>query len=202
MGRSSGKQNKFSGGGGGGAPGPDEGGMKHSAHFEAEEIRILLEQKPRMSWEEYKEKHKDQLSDKMGMGIEREQAEYRKQLDEERELRLARGVNKGKDGKDGKGAKKDKKDKKDKSDKKEKKKFKKEKKKLKKEAKKARKSEGGGEEGEAGKKRSRDDSSSSSSDSDDEPEKEKKKKKEKKESGSEEEGPVRLSDFHKGHYDD
>ncbi|KAJ1476366.1 hypothetical protein T484DRAFT_3108635 [Baffinella frigidus] len=122
MGRSSGKQNKFSGGGGGGAPGPDEGGMKHSAHFEAEEIRILLEQKPRMSWEEYKEKHKDQLSDKMGMGIEREQAEYRKQLDEERELRLARGVNKGKDGKDGKGAKKDKKDKKDKSDKKEKKK--------------------------------------------------------------------------------
>lgn len=41
-----------------------------------------------MSWEEYKEKHKDQLSDKMGMGIEREQAEYRKQLDEERELRV------------------------------------------------------------------------------------------------------------------
>lgn len=37
-------------------------------------MRLLLEQKPRMSWEEYKEKHKDQLQDKMGMGVEREQA--------------------------------------------------------------------------------------------------------------------------------
>ena len=51
------------------------------------QIRLLLEQPARLSWEEYREKHKNQLSDKMGGG-DAEQAEYRKQLDEERENRV------------------------------------------------------------------------------------------------------------------
>ena len=43
----------------------------------------------RMTWEEYKEKHKGQLGDRLGAGVEREQLEYRKMLDEERNRKVS-----------------------------------------------------------------------------------------------------------------
>ncbi len=90
MGRSSNKQPRFqSGGGGGDDDRQDEGAFKHSAEYEAKQIELLLNQKPRISWEEYKEKHKDQLEDKMGLGVEREQADYRRKLDEERNKKVS-----------------------------------------------------------------------------------------------------------------
>ena len=89
MGRSSNKPPRFqSGGGGGDDDRQDDGAFKHSAEYEAKQIELLLNQKPRISWEEYKEKHKDQLEDKMGMGVEREQADYRRKLDEERNKKV------------------------------------------------------------------------------------------------------------------
>lgn len=87
MGRSSNKAPRFPSGGGDDAPSQDDG-FKHSAEYEAKQIEMLLNQKPRMSWEEYKEKHKEQLEDKMGAGVEREQANYRKMLDEERNKKV------------------------------------------------------------------------------------------------------------------
>ena len=88
MGRSSNKQPRFPTGGDDLGPVQDDG-FKHSAEYEAKQIEILLNQKPRMSWEEYKEKHKEQLEDKMGAGVEREQANYRRMLDEERNKKVA-----------------------------------------------------------------------------------------------------------------
>ena len=41
-----------------------------------------------MSWEDFKEKHKEQLSDRLGSGIEKEQADYRRLLDEERNRKV------------------------------------------------------------------------------------------------------------------
>ena len=40
-----------------------------------------------MTWEEYKEKHKDQLNERLGMG-DKEQANYRRMLDEERNKKV------------------------------------------------------------------------------------------------------------------
>lgn len=56
-------------------------------------INRLLEPSKRLSWEEFKEKHKNQLEDRMGHGIERETKQHREMLDEERRNKLARGVN-------------------------------------------------------------------------------------------------------------
>jgi hypothetical protein len=78
-------------------------------------INRLLEPSKRLSWEEFKEKHKDQLEDRMGQGIERETKKHREMLDEERRNKLARGVNHERDGA-GKKGKKDKKSKKDKKE--------------------------------------------------------------------------------------
>eukprot|EP00282_Hemiselmis_andersenii_P022657 CAMPEP_0172002814 /NCGR_PEP_ID=MMETSP1041-20130122/3606_1 /TAXON_ID=464988 /ORGANISM="Hemiselmis andersenii, Strain CCMP439" /LENGTH=130 /DNA_ID=CAMNT_0012656551 /DNA_START=63 /DNA_END=452 /DNA_ORIENTATION=- len=96
MGRSSNKTNKYAGGGGGGGGGDterEELAMKHSAEFEQKQIEMLLAPSNRMSWEEYKEKHKEQLEDRLGAGVERDQAAYRKMLDAERNAKLARGKN-------------------------------------------------------------------------------------------------------------
>jgi len=41
MGRTSNKQNKFSGGGASGPTEPEERGMKHSGHYEQEQVRML-----------------------------------------------------------------------------------------------------------------------------------------------------------------
>ena len=40
------------------------------------------------SCSQYKEKHKEQLSDRLGAGTERDQLEYRKMLDEERNRKV------------------------------------------------------------------------------------------------------------------
>ncbi|EKX49221.1 hypothetical protein GUITHDRAFT_136365 [Guillardia theta CCMP2712] len=91
--------------------------VRHTSEFEQKYIESLINRKPRMSWEDFKEKHKEQLSDRLGSGIEKEQADYRRLLDEERN-------------------RKDKKSKKEKKDKKEKKREKKRLKREKKEQKK------------------------------------------------------------------
>jgi hypothetical protein len=62
-------------------------------------IEMLLAPSTRLSWEEFKEKHKDALEDRMGKGIEKETRQHREMLDEERRDKLARGVNHDRDGK-------------------------------------------------------------------------------------------------------
>uniref|UniRef100_A0A6U6C1H7 Uncharacterized protein n=1 Tax=Guillardia theta TaxID=55529 RepID=A0A6U6C1H7_GUITH len=184
---------------------PDDNGTRHTSEFEQKYIESLINRKPRMSWEDFKEKHKEQLSDRLGSGIEKEQADYRRLLDEERNRKLSKGMNnKHLTGK----SKKDKKSKKEKKDKKEKKREKKRLKREKKEQKKKAEASRGSEADSGAKKRKRDastssdsssdsSSSSSSSDSDDDGQRKKKKKEEKRK----ESGPVRLSDFHSGRYD-
>jgi hypothetical protein len=41
-----------------------------------------------LSWDEYKEKHKEQLGDRLGAGVERETQEFRKMLDAERNKKV------------------------------------------------------------------------------------------------------------------
>ena len=60
---------------------------KRSSEFEQKQLEMLHVPQPRMTWEEYKEKHKDQLNERMGMG-DKEQASYRRMLDEERKRRV------------------------------------------------------------------------------------------------------------------
>mmetsp|Transcript_8290 Transcript_8290/g.18862 ORF Transcript_8290/g.18862 Transcript_8290/m.18862 type:complete len:204 (-) Transcript_8290:96-707(-) len=180
---------------------PEDNGTRHTSEFEQKYIESLINQKPRMSWEDFKEKHKEQLQDRLGSGIEKEQADYRRLLDEERNRKLSKGTNnKHLSGKS-------KKDKKSKKEKKEKKKEKKRLKREKKEKKKKAKSERGMEGEDGNKKRKRDStssssdsssSSSSSSSSDSDVAEKKRKRKEEKQKDS---GPVRLSDFHSGRYD-
>mmetsp|Transcript_35066 Transcript_35066/g.86236 ORF Transcript_35066/g.86236 Transcript_35066/m.86236 type:complete len:186 (-) Transcript_35066:274-831(-) len=185
MGRSSNKTPRF--------PAPsdptdrDDGdkGVLHSSEFEQKQIEMLLAPSNRLTWEEYKEKHKSQLEDRMGAGVEAESREYRKQLDAERNAKLSRGHNH-------KNLSEEEKEKEKKRLKKEKKKEKKAKKKEKKERKKEKKK----------RKRGSDSSSSSSSDSEDDDRKEKKKKSRSEKSPSPESFGVRLSDFHAGKFDD
>eukprot|EP00277_Geminigera_cryophila_P015449 CAMPEP_0179457068 /NCGR_PEP_ID=MMETSP0799-20121207/40936_1 /TAXON_ID=46947 /ORGANISM="Geminigera cryophila, Strain CCMP2564" /LENGTH=102 /DNA_ID=CAMNT_0021257585 /DNA_START=36 /DNA_END=341 /DNA_ORIENTATION=- len=56
-------------------------------------IELLMMPSQRLSWEEFREKHKDQLEDRMGKGIEKETKKHRTTLDDERRSKLARGVN-------------------------------------------------------------------------------------------------------------
>lgn len=51
----------------------------------------LLNRPERLSWDEYREKHKEQLGDRLGAGVEREQQEYRKMLDAERSRKVGAG---------------------------------------------------------------------------------------------------------------
>ena len=88
MGRSSNKPTRFTGGGGTSAPAPEEASIKRSVEYEQKQLEMLLNQKPRPTWEEYKERHKDQLEDRMGMGVEREQLAYRRMLDAERNSKV------------------------------------------------------------------------------------------------------------------
>jgi hypothetical protein len=60
---------------------------KRSSEFEQKQLELLHVAQPRMTWEEYKEKHKDQLNERMGMG-EKEQANYRRMLDDERKQKV------------------------------------------------------------------------------------------------------------------
>ncbi len=60
---------------------------KRSSEFEQKQLELLQVPQPRISWEEYKEKHKDQLNERMGMG-EKEQANYRRMLDDERKRKV------------------------------------------------------------------------------------------------------------------
>ncbi len=60
---------------------------KRSSEFEQKQLELLQVPQPRISWEEYKEKHKDQLNERMGMG-EKEQANYRRMLDDERKKKV------------------------------------------------------------------------------------------------------------------
>jgi len=73
------------GGGGGEAP---EVAIKGDPALDQAYIQSLLNRPERMSWDEYKEKHKDQLSDRLGAGMERESLEYRKKLDQERNSKV------------------------------------------------------------------------------------------------------------------
>jgi hypothetical protein len=56
---------------------------KRSSEFEQKRAERLQVPQP---WEDYKEKHKDQLNERMGMG-EKEQANYKRMLDDERAWR-------------------------------------------------------------------------------------------------------------------
>jgi hypothetical protein len=60
---------------------------KRSSEFEQKQLELLHVPQPRMTWEEYKEKHKDQLNERLGMG-DKEQATYRRMLDEERNKKV------------------------------------------------------------------------------------------------------------------
>ncbi len=52
-------------------------------------LKYLLQPiKPRLSWEEYKEKHKSKFEDRLG-GVQKQQADYRRLLDEERRQKVA-----------------------------------------------------------------------------------------------------------------
>mmetsp|Transcript_89656 Transcript_89656/g.131220 ORF Transcript_89656/g.131220 Transcript_89656/m.131220 type:complete len:85 (-) Transcript_89656:295-549(-) len=77
MGRSSTKTPRYPTGGGGGGEAP-EVAIKGDPALDQAYIQSLLNRPERMSWDEYKEKHKDQLSDRLGAGMERESLEYRK----------------------------------------------------------------------------------------------------------------------------
>ncbi len=61
---------------------------KRSSEFEQKQLELLHVPQPRISWEDYKEKHKDQLNERMGMG-EKEQANYRRMLDDERKQKVS-----------------------------------------------------------------------------------------------------------------
>ena len=63
---------------------------KNSLEYEEQKhLEYLLQPiKPRLTWEEYREKHKKQFEDRLGAGVQREQADYRRMLDEERKLKV------------------------------------------------------------------------------------------------------------------
>ena len=75
-------------GGGGGGEAPEEKPMAGDPKADAAYIQALINRPERLTWEEYKEKHKDQLNDRLGAGVEREQLEYRKMLDAERNSKV------------------------------------------------------------------------------------------------------------------
>lgn len=50
--------------------------------------QYLMKPSERMTWEEYREKHKEKL-DRMGDGVERESKKHREMLDEERRLKVS-----------------------------------------------------------------------------------------------------------------
>jgi hypothetical protein len=63
--------------------------QKGAEYEEIKHLEYLLKPiKPRLSWEEYKEKHKKQFEDRLGTGIQKEQADYRRMLDDERKLKV------------------------------------------------------------------------------------------------------------------
>ena len=74
---------------GGDADAAPEAPVAHNPALDQAYIQSLLNRPDRMTWDEYKEKHKEQLSDRLGAGVEREQAEYRKMLDQERNRKVA-----------------------------------------------------------------------------------------------------------------
>ncbi len=51
-------------------------------------MQYLMKPVQRMTWEEFKEKHKEQLQDRMGDRVEKESKEYREMLDEERRTKV------------------------------------------------------------------------------------------------------------------
>ena len=63
--------------------------QKAQEYEERKHLEYLLQPiKPRLTWEEYREKHKKQFEDRLGHGVQREQADYRRMLDEERKLKV------------------------------------------------------------------------------------------------------------------
>ncbi len=68
---------------------------KNSLEYEEQKhLEYLLQPiKPRLTWEEYREKHKKQFEDRLGAGVQREQADYRRMLDEERKLKVPADFN-------------------------------------------------------------------------------------------------------------
>ena len=77
--------------------------MRRGGHFAAaaiadpnaqqRHIETLLQPAARLTWEEFKEKHRGQLEDRLGSGLERESLRHREMLDGERHRKLSRGVN-------------------------------------------------------------------------------------------------------------
>ena len=77
--------------------------MRRGCHFAAaaiadpnaqqRHIETLLQPAARLTWEEFKEKHRGQLEDRLGSGLERESLRHREMLDGERHRKLSRGVN-------------------------------------------------------------------------------------------------------------
>lgn len=66
MGRSSNKTPRFNAGGEEDLDLKQDAGVSHSSEFEQRQIEILMQPTNRLTWEEYKEKHKSQLEDRMG----------------------------------------------------------------------------------------------------------------------------------------
>ena len=171
-----GKNNKpvhRSAGGGGGA-GIDETTEKpfHSKEFMQAELDLLLQQKERLTWDEFKEqqKKKGEMEGAESRLEEEAQRRFRQELDEARSARLAAA-----------GGVPDEPGKKSKKDKKHSKKHKKEKDKKEKDHKK--------------KRRRSSSSSSDDSDSEEDQKRRKKSKKDKKDKSSKDTGPVSLRDF-------
>ena len=67
---------------------------KRTAEYEERKhLEYLLQPiKPRLTWDEYREKHKKQFEDRLGNGVQREQADYRRMLDEERKLKANKPI--------------------------------------------------------------------------------------------------------------
>eukprot|EP00658_Telonema_sp_P-2_P061782 TRINITY_DN5044_c0_g2_i2.p3 TRINITY_DN5044_c0_g2~~TRINITY_DN5044_c0_g2_i2.p3 ORF type:complete len:164 (+),score=68.89 TRINITY_DN5044_c0_g2_i2:100-591(+) len=103
---------------------PGEDGLNgHSEAFHMARVELLESElnKERLTWDDYKKKHKDALNDVLADGEERKMIAYRKELDAAREAQLSRGTNHKKGKKEKKEKKKDKKKEKKKDKKREKK---------------------------------------------------------------------------------